>query len=209
MKKKAISHRNLDLDALRSFAILYIVGFWHLYAYVTRITLLLTYCMLGLFSFISGLLLATRYNLDTRGEIFEYYRRRFFRIYPLFFAALTGFLLMGIIGVSTYVKSALLTNMFIPEPLMTLWFVTMLGLLYAVAPVFLHNYSTMKTILLTFSLWMGLITVHHLTGHIDLRLPQYLAPFAVGIIAYALHSPVQHVESPRQGYGAYRCKNIL
>ena len=32
--------------------------FWHLYAHVTRITLLLTYCVLGLFSFISGLLLS-------------------------------------------------------------------------------------------------------------------------------------------------------
>lgn len=182
MKKKPISHRNLDLDALRSFAILYIVGFWHLYGYVTRVTLLLTYCVLGLFSFISGLLLATRYSLDTRSEIFEYYKRRFFRIYPLFFAALTGFLFMGIIGVSTYVKSALLTNMFIPEPLMTLWFVTMLVSLYAVAPMFLYNYSAMKAVMLTCTLLVGLVTVHHLTGHIDLRLPQYLAPFAIGII---------------------------
>ncbi len=182
MKKELISNRNLDIDALRSFAIIYIVGFWHLYSYVTSLTLLLTCCVLGLFTFISGLLLATRYSLNNRSEIFRYYRRRFFRIYPLFFVALTGFLFMGIIGLSTYIKSALLTNMFIPEPLMTLWFITMLFPLYAVAPIFLHKYSAMKTIILTCALFMGLATLHHLTGHIDLRLPQYLVPFAFGII---------------------------
>lgn len=176
------SNRNLEFDALRSFAILYIVGFWHLYAYVTRATSLLTYCVLGLFTFISGLLLASRNEFDSFDRILAYYKRRFFRIYPLFFAALTIFYLMRIIGTDTYIKSIFLTNMLIPEPLMTLWFITLICLFYAIAPLYLYYYSTKKAILLTGILWIVLVIIHHTTGHIDLRLPRYLVPFAFGLI---------------------------
>ena len=182
MRKESIPCRNIEIDALRSFAILYIVGFWHLHPYYSRFTYLLTYCVLGLFLYISGLLLSTQYCHDTFGNIFHYYKRRFFRIYPLFFISLTFFLMMGIIDKDTFIKSAFLTNMLIPKPLMTLWFITLIGIFYLIAPLFLHNYSYWKTILLMCLCWAGLTIIHSLTGFIDLRLPMYLVPFVLGII---------------------------
>jgi len=182
MRKESIPNRNIEIDALRSFAILYIVGFWHLHPYYSRFTSLLTYCVLGLFLYISGLLLSTQYRYDKLGNIFHYYKRRFFRIYPLFFISLTVFLLMGIIDRDTYFKSAFLTNMLIPKHLMTLWFITMLGIFYLIVPLFLYNYSCWKTILLMCLCWAGLVIIHSLTGCIDLRLPMYLVPFVLGIM---------------------------
>ena len=175
--------RNLEIDALRSFAVLYIVGWFHTVSFNTPVENLMCCCVLALLCFISGLMLARRYALDNFREIVNYYRHRFFRIYPLYFVVLTIYLLMGIIKTDTYWKSVLLTNMLIREPLLTLWFISMLFIFYAVAPLFLHNYFTKKSLLLMCLLWVGLMTVHHLTDLIDLSLPLYLVPFVFGMMA--------------------------
>jgi peptidoglycan/LPS O-acetylase OafA/YrhL len=182
MRKESTPKRNIEIDALRSFAILYIVGFWHLYPYYSRFTYLLTYCVLGLFLYISGLLLSRHYRYDTCGGIFNYYKRRFFRIYPLFFISLTVFLMMGIIDKDTYFKSAFLTNMILPTHLMTLWFIAMISIYYLISPLFLYNYSFCKAILFMCLCWAGLVIIHSLTGYIDLRLPMYLLPFVLGLM---------------------------
>jgi peptidoglycan/LPS O-acetylase OafA/YrhL len=182
MRKESIPNRNVEIDALRSFAILYIVGFWHLHPYYSRFTYLLTYCVLGLFLYISGLLLSTQYRHDTLGNISHYYKRRFFRIYPLFFISLTVFLMMGFIDKDTYIMSAFLTNMILPTHLMTLWFITMIGIFYLTSPLFLYNYSFCKAILFMCLCWAGLVIIHSLTGYVDLRLPMYLVPFVLGLM---------------------------
>jgi peptidoglycan/LPS O-acetylase OafA/YrhL len=136
----------------------------------------------GLVRRLPGYLVTTQYRFETIGNAFKYYRNRFFRIYPLFFAALTLFLMMGAIGPSMYLKSAFMTNMFIHENLLTLWFITMLFILYVVAPIFLYSYSLYMTIFLTSGFWGSLVAIHVLTGYIDLRLPMYLVPFTLGIM---------------------------
>jgi peptidoglycan/LPS O-acetylase OafA/YrhL len=183
MRNESLPERDLETDALRSFAILYIVGFWHLHPYYSRFTYLFTYCVVGLFLYISGQLLTTKYRCDTMNQVLLFYKRRLFRIYPLFFISLTIFLLMGIIDRETYFISAFLANMFIPRELMTLWFITMLVVFYLLAPLFLHKYSAGKTIILTCLCWAGLVIVHVFTGRIDLRLPMHLLPFVLGIMA--------------------------
>ena len=184
------SHRDYELDALRSFAMLYIIGFWHLFNYSESLQFLvkplifrlLKCCMLGLFSYISGLLLSRKYALGNWQEVIRFYRRRFFRIYPLFLASLAGFLLVGWIDVRTFFVSVVSLNMFLPALLPTLWFVTMILLFYAITPLFLLHYTHTKTILLTFLFMTGFVILHWATGLIDLRLPQYLVPFALGIL---------------------------
>ena len=74
MNKMLILNRNFELDALRAFAILYIVVWLHLHNFITRLEVLLTYYVLGLFSFISGLLLTTSYRMNTGSEIRKYYK---------------------------------------------------------------------------------------------------------------------------------------
>lgn len=174
--------RNLELDALRSFAVLYIVGWFHTVSFKTSFENLLCCCVMGLLCFISGFMLSKRHIFDDSHEIVNYYKRRFFRIYPLYFVVLTIYLLMGIITIDTYWKSVLLTNMIIREPLLTLWFISMMFIFYAVVPIFLHNYSTIKALLLLVLLWGGLMIVHHFTDLIDLSLPLYIVPFVFGMI---------------------------
>jgi hypothetical protein len=64
-KNNIMENRSKELDALRSFAILYIVAFWHLYAIYNRFTSLFTYCVLGLFIYISGYVTVRRTHLGT------------------------------------------------------------------------------------------------------------------------------------------------
>ena len=190
MLQKSPIKRIADFDALRSIAILYIVGFWHLCNYSealsyfnnTHATLLLTLCILGLFAFVSGYLLSTRYSLNSKSTILNFYIGRFLRVYPLFVIALTAFLLFSWVTPACYLKSIFLLNMLLDEPLRTLWFISMIFILYMITPLFLYHYSNKKTILLTFLLYVGFIAIHFKTSYIDLRLPQYLIPFSAGII---------------------------
>ena len=190
MIQKSPIKRIADFDALRSIAILYIVGFWHLCNYSealsyynnNRATLLLTLCIIGLFAFVSGYLLSKKYSLNNKSTILGFYIGRFLRVYPLFLIALTAFFLFSWVTPACYLKSIFLTNMFLDEPLRTLWFISMFFILYMITPLFLYNYSNKKTILLTFLLWAGFIAIHFKTSYIDLRLPQYLIPFSAGII---------------------------
>ncbi|MFN2156497.1 MAG: acyltransferase family protein [Anaerolineae bacterium] len=179
-----------DLDLLRAAGFLYIIGFWHLLDYSLAPTWhhrppvqLLTWCVLGVFSYISGWLLSRRYVLDTPARIVRFYGRRFVRIYPLYLVALTAFLRVRLIDVVTYRQGVLLLNMITGRPLVTLWFVTMILLFYALTPAYLYQSTALKTIVLTAALWAGLVALHLSTGAVDLRLPQYLIPFAGGILA--------------------------
>jgi peptidoglycan/LPS O-acetylase OafA/YrhL len=179
-----------DLALLRAAGLLYIIGFWHLFDYSLAPTWhhrpagqLLTWCMLGLFSYISGWLLSRRYVLDSPSQILRFYGRRLVRIYPLFLVALAAFFRVGLVDPVTFRQGALLLNMITGRPLVTLWFVTMILLFYGLTPAYLCHPSTTKTIVLTAALWAALVALHLSTGAVDLRLAQYLIPYAGGILA--------------------------
>jgi len=121
--------------------------------------------------------------LDNPARIVRFYARRFVRIYPLFLAALAAFYRVGLIDSVSYRQGALLLNMITGRPLVTLWFVTMILLFYALTPAYLYRSTTIRTVALTVVLWAGLVVLHLSTGAVDLRLPQYLIPFAGGILA--------------------------
>jgi len=180
--------RRYDLDALRAFSVLYIVGVWHIQAYIpdlsflTSITVLLTACFLGLFAFLSGYLLSRRALFRSVRDVGSFYFRRLVRIYPLYLAALTGFLALKIVSTADYVRSALLLNTLLNTPLQTLWFISTIFVLYLLMPALVHRFSTIKTLLLTGILWGALMVIHHTTDLVDERLPQYLVAFAAGII---------------------------
>lgn len=101
MKKKrsrtynepAFASRDLTLDFLRGVAMLYIVGIWHLDDYTraldfdNSVTQLLTVSFLGLFFFLSGMLLSGRYGIRHLRDAGHFYVRRFRRIYPMYVLA--------------------------------------------------------------------------------------------------------------------------
>lgn len=200
MRLQIPANRNVLMDTLRAGAILYIVGFWHLCGYSEKldihseITEFITYSALGLFCFISGFLLSQRYTILNSNDIIRFYRKRAFRIYPMYFISLTGFLLFGFVDFRTYWKSVLLANMILNQGLLTLWFITMLTMFYLIAPIYLKSYGVMKTIFVTVSLYLLLVLFHMKTGRIDLRFPQYLPLFAAGILAARSESIMRVLE---------------
>lgn len=181
--------RDSIVDLLRTSALLYIVGFWHLFEYSdalsfhkTPITGFVTKLCLGLFIFISGYLLGQRYHFQCWAEVWRFYRRRLLRIYPLYAIALTLFLTCGLINATTYGRALFFTTLLPYRPLTTLWFISVIIVCYAVTPLYLHRYSIGKTVALTLFLVLPLWALVFLTDGVDLRLPLYLPAFAYGLV---------------------------
>jgi peptidoglycan/LPS O-acetylase OafA/YrhL len=191
VEQQPATDRDRVLDTLRVGAILYIVGFWHLFDYIqpsrlhkTAVTELLTYGVLGLFCFISGYLLANRYELQSRKDVVRFYWRRVIRLYPMYLITLIGFLMFGLIEQDMFFKTALATNMIWFASLPTLWFVALILTFYAIAPLYLLRYSVSKTVGITIILYvLLLVPILFKLPYIDYRFPLFLPAFAFGIYA--------------------------
>jgi len=184
------SARNSSVDLLRAGAMLYIVGFWHLDDYspalnfYNTITLLLTTCVLGLFVFLSGMLVSRHYSIACVTDARRFYLRRMIRIYPMYVLTLLGFLATGITTTGQALKGLVGLNMFVGTAPPTLWFVEMLCFFYLIAPLLLFAYTARRTLLMGVTLSAALGIACRLTqGAVDLRLAQYVLIFAIGIIA--------------------------
>ena len=169
---------------------LYIVGFWHLDDYTTAFsfnnsyTMFLAACVLGLFVFLSGMLLSSRYSIASFSDVRRFYVRRISRIYPMYALTLLGFRVAGLIKKGQVVKGLLGLNMFTGTPTGTLWFVEMLCIFYLLTPLLLYTYTAWKTLLTGTALSSALYLACRLShGAVDVRLAQYVLIFAVGIIA--------------------------
>lgn len=191
------SRRHAAIDLLRGGSILYIVGFWHLLGYVdgidgykNAVTYRLTVVVLGLFTLMAGAL-AGRREIRTGGHIWRYYRARFLRIVPPYWAALAIFGLVELLKWPDVVKGVLLIPAFNGDPLRTLWYVNMLVLFYAAAPLLLilrHSLivrtgsRAQAQVVLCGSLALGLGALDRLLGGLDPRILLYFPAFAVGLL---------------------------
>lgn len=182
--------RSLGIDFLRAVCILYVVGYWHLIPYTTALpgyanwfTEGLKYVALSTFVFCSGYLLGrARIQLDPRG-LWSFYQRRLLRIYPLYLIALVAFGLYGIASWGQVRDGALLTSMFTPPAMPTLWFITMIMVFYLVAPLLIRVADrALPTLLIGLLLASALAAQHLWVRHIDIRIFMYLPVFVLGIL---------------------------
>jgi peptidoglycan/LPS O-acetylase OafA/YrhL len=178
----------VTLDLLRGAAILYITCFWHLDDYTPAlhfnnpVTQLLTICVLGLFVFLSGMLLSGRYRIRHPKDVWSFYRRRLRRIYPMYVLAALGFLLAGITTLQTALKGLIFLNILTGSSPGTLWFMEMICLFYLVAPLLLYSYKPGRALVLGLILSAAVLLISRVTdGTVDLRLAQYLPLFVAGI----------------------------
>ena len=118
-----------QLDYLRFFAVLWVVGYWHLAGFVThqgdRYWLSgLTQTGLGLLAMISGYL-AHRKGWPASSGRFLF--QRFARLYPLFAVTVILYYVLGVYKVgATWTMLSLLAVAYGPPYPLTLWFVVML-----------------------------------------------------------------------------------
>ena len=167
---------------------LYIVGFWHLIDYThgltganNAVTVRLTVTVLGLFTFLSGYLLA-RSPMRLRAlELKRFYAKRLLRIYPLYLLALLAFWALGIADRGIALKAALGMSMVYGPPPSTLWFITMILVFYLIAPLLIALREASVRFLLAS---LAIFAVAVLFGHAasgDIRIAEYFPAFALGV----------------------------
>lgn len=181
------SRIDTSIDVARAGLMLYVVGYLHLGGYIgdgnTHVgwaSVAITQCVLGTFTFISGYLLGRQPLKLQAAAWLGFYRQRFWRIYPLYLAALAGFAIAGLTNWRIAAKAALGLTMFFPPSPLTLWYMAMLLACIAVAPLLLTGTRT-TTLLVSACMLAGLAAWHRYVGPMDLRLATQLAAFTSGI----------------------------
>lgn len=203
--------RSAVIDAFRLGGVLYIVGYFHLPWYVSYVPGIgnplvkaAVVLALGLFVLVSGYLLG---NTDRSGQwVTRFYRRRFVRIYVPFVLTSIVFLAMSLEDLATFAKSIFLVAMFLPPPPLTLWFVTMIGLFYVLAPVLITASERPVGLLLIAAATMAALLIYHGLWRLDPRIAIYFPDFAAGIYFLAPRTAAfaRRARCPRRAGGPLR-----
>ena len=189
--------RQVPIDVMRAVSMLYIVGFWHLLDYTgvvtwhyNPVTYRLTVLALALFVLISGFLTARKDGGLVRGEIWKFYRTRFWRIYVPFVIASGLFLATEVSDTHTLLKGVTLVSMFLAPPPNTLWFVNMIVLFYLIAPLLIGLRGNQVAYIAVCIVIVGAMILYQAeTGRLDVRLMLYFPCFAAGIFLAARPLP--------------------
>lgn len=179
--------RYFSFDIARSISMFYIVGILHLTAYTdlaisqNKAFVSLIWSTLGIFTFLSSFLLASRYSFKTINEILTFYRKRVLRFYPLFLISsllllaihfnTTTETLKGIFGIAPFWK---------PQQ-HTLWYISMLIGLYLLTPVLCkRNCKYQFGVFTIIFLVIGIID--YLFHSVDARIYYYYIVYFIGIV---------------------------
>ncbi len=182
--------RHHSIDYLRAGCILYLMGFWHLFEYTgishelwaNEITRRCATVVLALFCLISGFLCG-RTSIQGLKGLGAYYAGRFWRLYPPFLLASFLFFVMNIEKPDKLLDGVLLITMFNKNAPRTLWFVDMLVMFYAIAPLFLWARDKVWTCLGVLAAVLAVAAGYDLFTHLlDLRLMLFLPCFVTGIL---------------------------
>jgi peptidoglycan/LPS O-acetylase OafA/YrhL len=200
-----IKEKVIELDIMRSIAITFII-LLHLANYLNYLNILVfpfgNYG-LGTFIFLSGYLMQYQYpNINRATEIVSFYKRRFFKIYPLYWLALLTFIItFGIISPKFGYGSLINFNMssfyiiihilgaqillapryLTPAP--TLWYIGAILLYYLIYPILVIKLKNIyELIARCFIIFTLLGIIHFLVGIIDIRFFLYFFIFISGII---------------------------
>lgn len=127
---------------------LYIVGFWHLNNYLNpdlwfsgAMAMYLegvTTAVLATFTFISGYMLK-KYEFNSFSDVLYFYKKRLMRFYPLFVISALCMFVLKSINISQFLFGITGLALFTPQPLNTLWFISMLMLFYLLSPIMKVN----------------------------------------------------------------------
>ena len=173
-------------DIARALCVLEIVGFWHMIDYINcydpTIRLVgwgLTGAVLSCFTFISGFFLGKKQVIDVK-SFYVLRLKRFF--VPLFITTLF-FVAMGqIMSVKQFIFTLTGLTCFFPnlQP-MTIWYFSMIIVLYLITP-FLLGESKNKFLLKSFSIFLFFLLLYHVQ-HLDHRILLYYPFYVVGILS--------------------------
>lgn len=184
--EKYAHERNETFDFMRIFCVIWIVGFWHMKAYIasdiyftifsTPFTFQLTYAVLASFTFISGYFAHRQYC--GMADVFGYYAKRMIRIWPLF--ALAALSLVAInINVGETLPAILLGAGWIVQPFpMTIWFICMIFVFYLLNPLIAQK-NSVAAMFMAIGIEIGFYCLY-ITFETDARMHFYWIFYAFG-----------------------------
>ena len=180
--------KSLSIELLRAACVLYIVGFWHLMDYThgfvgynNAVTNRVTVIVLGLFTFLSGFLLAHEPMRLRAPDLKRFYVKRLLRIYPLYLLALLAFWTLGISDRGIALKAALGISMVYGPPPSTLWFITMILVFYVIAPLLIALREKTAGFLLASVAIFAVTVAFGQAASGDIRIAEYFPAFALGV----------------------------
>lgn len=188
--------RDFRFDIARAVCMCYIIAALHLsqylgqeyYIYETHIGRIVTFSCLGLFTFMSGYLIGkkndftpfTQSGNSVTHKVLAFYRKRFIRVYPLFFLAT---ILLYVIGFNDLQSSALgLIGLapFITHQPKTLWYISMLIVFYLITP--LVNRNSIKWKITTSLCFIIIFSIAKLFIYVDSRFIFNLFFYCLGLV---------------------------
>lgn len=185
------------IDYIRALCMVWIVGFWHIGDYSamsisTNVTSLVTLGVLGAFTYISGYFLGKK-RISTISDVWTFYKKRFLRIYPMFFVSCISLYAIRLIaGVGTIVslKQLLLTLtglscIITPAP-STIWYVSMLVLFYLLTPVIISRSSLFSKAAVCVGIY-GIFILLMCTIGIDDRVLLWFPMYALGLLTAGIN----------------------
>ncbi len=184
------AQRHYSLDYLRCACILYLMGFWHLFEYTgiaradfnNDFTRRGATIVLALFVLISGFLCGGR-GISSAAELGRYYIGRFWRLYPPFVLASLLFWVFKLEQPDRLLRGVALISMFTTDAPRTLWFIDMLVMFYAIAPLFLWVRQRLWACLGVMVAVLAVAGAYGLLTHLlDWRLFLFLPCFVAGIL---------------------------
>lgn len=199
-------NRIFGFDIARSFSMFYIVGILHLSGYTTLSIskndscVSLIWSTLGVFTFLSAYLLGKRYDFSGKKSILNFYKKRIFRFYPLFFISSILLLIInfntfnetwkGLLGISPF---------WIPQQ-HTLWYIATLIFLYIITPLLCNKRFSFMTKIAISILLLIIVCIIQLVWHsVDPRFFYYYTVYVCGLFcALYASTTVQKILSSRK-----------
>lgn len=192
-----MTNRIVQFDLIRGLCMLYIVGLWHFNNYlgqeyqfspiVSEWLQYLTIAVLATFTFISGYMLR-KYEFHSRSDVVLFYYKRLQRFYLLFLLSAVSLFLMRWMSGSQFLNLISGLALFSSQPVKTLWYISMIMLLYAITPLIRWNVKSRVEIssLIIVGIAVLLFGLLFSIGHADERLLLYTPAYFIGLFTWKL-----------------------
>jgi len=139
---------------------------------------------LGIFTYISGYLLASTNTIfNSITDIKRFLIKRVLRIYPLYALALLIFYLLSIVNSQQLYSGLLLYNVFTGDTILTLWFISMIMFYYILFVALNYKYNSMRFLFISTFILLLLLIEKIIVKKSDGSLLLYFPSFTCGILA--------------------------
>ncbi len=190
--KKLKMKRNIGFDIARCLSMFYVVGVLHLSEYTGSpiaekpICVSLIWTALGVFTFLSAYLLASRYSFSSFSDVKLFYKKRLLRFYPLFFISSLALVLIGFNSWHETWKGLLGISPFWTPQQHTLWYIATLIFMYTVTPL-LAVKNSVRSIIYFCLILIGCFAIDYLFHSVDSRFYYYFLVYELGILLAKKH----------------------